>query len=202
MSGYNVTTPRNFTIQEHFTTPIFLPGMMMPYAGSTSPYGWLLCQGQALSREVYSDLFAIIGTQYGIGDGITTFNVPNLQGKVIVGQANANPNFGTLGQSGGEETHTLITSEIPSHNHGVTDPGHSHTQTTINDDFNNSAPGGSGGYPNFNYPSYPRYDGAGSVTWTSTINSSITGISTQTTGNNGAHNNIQPYQVCNYIIKY
>ena len=87
--------------------------------------------------------------------------------------------------------------ELPSHNHTITDPGHSHTQTTVNDDFNNS-----GSYPNYTVPSYPRYDSAGTITWTNTINSTTTGITINNIGGNQAHNNLQPYLVLNYIIKY
>ena len=62
-------------------------GMVIAYAGSTSPSGWLLCDGSAVSRETYAALFAVIGTTYGTGDGSTTFNVPNLVDKFIQGNA-------------------------------------------------------------------------------------------------------------------
>ena len=60
-------------------------GGIMPYAGSTAPFGYLLCQGQAISRTTYADLFAIIGTTYGGGDGSSTFNIPDLYNRVPVG---------------------------------------------------------------------------------------------------------------------
>lgn len=60
-------------------------GLIFPYAGSTAPAGFLLCDGSAVSRTTYADLFALIGTTYGAGDGSTTFNVPDLRGSVIVG---------------------------------------------------------------------------------------------------------------------
>lgn len=62
-------------------------GMVIAYAGSTSPSGWLLCDGSAVSRETYAALFAVIGTTYGTGDGSTTFNVPNLVDKFVEGSA-------------------------------------------------------------------------------------------------------------------
>lgn len=61
------------------------PGMVMPYAGSTAPNGWLICDGSAISRTTYADLFAVIGTTYGAGDGSTTFNLPNFTNRVIQG---------------------------------------------------------------------------------------------------------------------
>ena len=60
-------------------------GTILPYGGSTAPEGYLLCNGQAVSRTIYSDLFDVIGTTYGTGDGNTTFNLPNLTNKFIEG---------------------------------------------------------------------------------------------------------------------
>ncbi len=159
--------------------------------------GWLVCDGRAVSRATYSALFEIIGTFYGAGDGVDTFNLPDGRGRVPVGaQSSINTSYYCLGNIGGEEVHTLTIPEMPTHNHGVTDPGHSHTQTTVNDDFNNSST-----YPNFTQPSYSNYDGAGSKTWTGTINTSTTGISIQNSGNSEPHNNMQPYLVFgNYFI--
>lgn len=63
-----------------------MTGTVLPFAGSTAPDGWLLCYGQAVSRTTYAVLFAVIGTTYGIGDGSTTFNVPDLRGRVAAGK--------------------------------------------------------------------------------------------------------------------
>jgi microcystin-dependent protein len=60
-------------------------GLVLPYAGSSAPTGWLLCDGAEISRTTYSDLFALIGTTYGVGNGSTTFNIPDLRGRVIMG---------------------------------------------------------------------------------------------------------------------
>ena len=95
-------------------------GSIVIYAGSTAPNGYLMCDGSAISRTTYSELFNIIGTTYGIGDGSTTFNVPNLKGKVVVGLDSTQTEFDTLGETGGEKTHTLTVDEIPSHNHSYT----------------------------------------------------------------------------------
>lgn len=71
-------------------------GVILPYGGASAPTGWFLCQGQAMSRTEYADLFAVIGTAFGTGDGSTTFNLPDLTGKTVMGA---------------ETGHTLGTSE-------------------------------------------------------------------------------------------
>lgn len=102
------------------TLPI---GIILPLSSDTIPEGYLLCDGSAISRTEYSTLFSAIGTTYGAGDGSTTFNLPNLKGKVPVGQDTNDNNFDTLGETGGEKTHTLTTNEIPSHTHGIVTKG-------------------------------------------------------------------------------
>lgn len=78
-------------------------GAIQAYGGSTAPYGWLICDGRAVSRTTYSELFAVIGTTYGSGDGTSTFNLPDLKGRVIVGESTSY----TLGSTGGAATVTL-----------------------------------------------------------------------------------------------
>jgi len=63
-----------------------LTGTVLPFAGSTAPAGWLLCDGSAASRATYANLFGVIGTTYGVGDGSTTFGLPDLRGRVIAGR--------------------------------------------------------------------------------------------------------------------
>jgi microcystin-dependent protein len=113
-----------------FVRSILPPGIIVPYGGTTAPAGWLMCDGTAQSRVTYSALFALIGTTYGAGDGSTTFNLPNLQGRVPVGKNTAT--FSVLGQTGGEETHVIVTGEMPIHTHAFTGnalAGHTHTVT-------------------------------------------------------------------------
>lgn len=74
-------------------------GTINAFGGSTAPEGWLLCQGQAISRTTYEDLFAVIGTAFGAGDGSTTFNVPDLRGEFLRG---AGTNSHTDQGSGGD----------------------------------------------------------------------------------------------------
>jgi len=95
------------------------PGLIATYGGSTAPTGYLLCDGSAVSRTTYSALFTAIGTAYGAGDGSTTFNVPNLKGRVPAGYDSSQTEFNALGKTGGEKAHTLTVAEMPEHKHTV-----------------------------------------------------------------------------------
>jgi len=100
-------------------------GRVEAYAGTTIPDGWLLCDGSSLNVTDFPELFAAIAYTWG-GSG-STFNLPDLQNRVIVG---AGDDF-ALADTGGEETHTLVTGEIPAHSHvatgtSVVDLGHTH----------------------------------------------------------------------------
>ena len=159
-------------------------GSIVPFGGDSAPSGWLLCQGQAISRTTYSDLFAVIGTTFGSGNGTTTFNIPDLRGKVPVGLNSSDAEFNALGKTGGEKTHTLTKDEMPSHTH--TQKPHSHSTMYS---------GGSGaGWPIvFNATQNTCSTWGPSTT-------SITAVNNNT-GGDGAHNNLQPYNTVNYIIK-
>lgn len=150
-------------------------GTVLDFAGTTAPAGYLLCQGQAVSRATYANLFTVIGTTWGAGDGTTTFNIPDFRRRVAVGSGGtATATLGNaIGNIGGEEDHALTTSEIPSHTHSFTDT------------YGRQ----SGGYRG----------GGGSNALEYNISS---GASTNAAGGNGAHNNIQPSVVVNKIIKY
>jgi microcystin-dependent protein len=108
-------------------------GTIVMTGRSTAPdSNWRICNGDAVSRSTLSALFAAIGTAYGVGDGVASFNLPDLRGrfpigKSFVGRTQATETH-TLGEDGGEEFHTLTTSELPAHNH--TQNAHSHTQGT------------------------------------------------------------------------
>lgn len=93
-------------------------GLQMVWPGIGSiPAGFLLCDGSAVSRTTYASLFTAIGTAYGAGNGTTTFNLPNLKGRVVVGQDATQAEFATTGQAGGVKTHTLTIGEMPAHSH-------------------------------------------------------------------------------------
>lgn len=86
---------------------------------------WYLADGSEKSRTIDSALFEVIGTTYGAGNGTTTFNIPNLLGRVPVGAGG----LYAVGQTGGSVTVTLVEDQLPSHTHLVNDPGHSHGVT-------------------------------------------------------------------------
>lgn len=164
-------------------------GTINQFAGSAAPAGYLLCQGQAVSRSTYTDLYAVIGTTYGTGDGSTTFNLPNLQDRVGVGKSST---LSTLGATGGEKTHALTVAELASHNHTATTDAqgaHQHSLAYSGGDATNT-PQARAGSAADNW-----YNCASAGTHTHNV----------TVANNGsgtAHNNMQPYLVVNYIIKY
>lgn len=261
-------------LASHFNTIVPI-GVVLPYAGSSAPTGFVLCDGTAYSRTVtYDALYAIIGTTFGTGDGSTTFNVPDMRSRVPVGAgaaptatfsfaytavdtstdvitvpSNTSLHTGTavvltttgtlptglslattyyvirtsattiklatslanavagtaiditaqgsgthtatvtysartLGAIGGEESHAVTETEMPIHDHGVTDPGHTHVAT-------GGTAGGSG---------HLRRDALNNSNHTT--NSSTTGITVDNAGGSTAHNIMQPFLALNFIIKY
>lgn len=165
-------------------------GSLSAFAGSSAPNGWLLCNGSSVATSDYPDLFAIIGYTYG-GSG-SSFSLPNLKGRIPVGQDATQTEFDTLGETGGSKTHTLTTNEMPGHTHGgstTTDGSHSHT---YNDFPNSNQDLAQGTYTFRRAPSTASTSTAGSHSHT---------ITTSTTGGGLAHNNLQPYVVVNWIIK-
>ena len=173
-------------------------GVVSMYAGSSAPTGYLLCDGAAVSRATYADLFAAISTTYGPGDGSTTFNVPNLKGRVPVGLDAAQAEFDALGETGGEKTHVLTTPEIPAHSHGVTDPTHNHTQNSFAPRIVNSGTAGTVGVQGASTASNAN---ASNAPTTAVNQAAATGISIQNAGGGGAHQNLQPYLTLNFIVK-
>jgi microcystin-dependent protein len=94
-------------------------GFIGIYSGTTIPSGYLLCDGRAVSRTTYANLFKAIGTTYGAGDGSTTFNLPNLSEKVPIGKSGSY----ALGSTGGNAATTLTIANLPAHTHTVTPKG-------------------------------------------------------------------------------
>lgn len=95
------------------------PGAILQFAGLTAPEGYLLCQGQAVSRAGYARLYAVIGVIYGAGDGSTTFNLPDYRGRGPMGLSASQSQFATPGQRGGESSHTMTWAEMAKHSHTV-----------------------------------------------------------------------------------
>lgn len=192
------------------TLPGGLPaGSIIQWGGSTAPVNWLLCDGAAVSRTTYASLFAAVGTSYGTGDGTTTFNLPDLRGRVPVGKNGGS--FGTLGATGGAETVTLTEAQMPSHTH--TQNSHNHAQDAhAHEVWANSfagdrriAMGPLGG----DGDKYSIGDSGNDASTTTallyakavTATNQAATATNQNTGGGQAHNNLQPYQVVNYIIK-
>lgn len=170
------------------------PGAMFDFAGPSAnvPYGYLVCDGSAISRTgTYVALFGAIGTTWGVGDGSTTFNLPDFRRRVAVGAGGAGT--GTLGNAvgnvGGEEAHTLTIPEMPVHHHDVTDPTHLHTEK-------GGQVGGGGG------TNVGAVDPGSNAITTSFSNPAATGVTIQDKGGGAAHNNIQPSAVVTKIIKW
>ena len=86
---------------------------------STLMDDWILCDGRELSRSEYSALYSVIGTKYGAGDGVSTFNVPKIDGRNLVGLDLTDEDFNEVGKTGGSKTHTQTVDEMPSHGHKV-----------------------------------------------------------------------------------
>jgi microcystin-dependent protein len=199
-----------YLYQRGSAPPPALPiGTVVPFAGASAPSGWLLCYGQDISRSTYEVLFDTIGVTYGIGNGSTTFTLPDMRGRVVAGQddmggTSANRLTGqsggldgdTLGAVGGAETHQLATAELPSH---------SHTGSSLTISY------GGGHTHAYYYTTGQIYSGgtvgnvvAGSGSSYSTgyagdHSHSVSG-STGNTGSGNSHNNVQPTIILNYII--
>jgi microcystin-dependent protein len=179
--------------------------------------GWLMCDGRSLSRETHKDLYAVIGTTFGSADS-ESFKLPDFRGRALAMMgAGSNLTSRALGASVGAETHTLVATEMPSHTHAgttdasgahahaLTDPGHTHTQTTFNDDYNMT----SGTPPAFGKDA----DSTTTVTFNN-IGSSTTGVTVQTNGSHehtfttgsagsgNAHNNMQPTMFGGNVFMY
>lgn len=172
-------------------SPYFTGQIVESGAGTVEP-GFLLCDGSSVSRSIYAALFSKIGTIWGVGDGSTTFNVPDLRGRATIGSGTGSGlTARTVGQQTiGEETHTLTVAELAAHNHviNISDPGHVHSTSnfvfTVNNNISVGAPGNASNAPGV-------------------VNSAVTGI-TATSNNNGsgtAHNTMQPSAVVTKLIK-
>jgi microcystin-dependent protein len=189
--------PKSYVDGQVSAVPGVPTGVLYPYAGSSAPSGYLLCNGTAISRTTYSALFSIIGTTYGVGDGLTTFNLPNMLGRIPVGIDAGQTEFNAAGVTGGEKTHILTVTEMPSHTH--TQSPHNHTQAAHTHNIKSNSGSGATwpGMP----PSGPTFVGNSGILDSQTPFINSTTATNNNTGGDGAHNNLQPYLALNYIIK-
>lgn len=194
----------------------------MPFAGSVAPEGYLLCDGSAVSRTTYATLFEVIGTTYGAGDGSTTFNVPDLTGRVVIGVSGTH----ALASTGGSETVTLTTSELPAHSHEVPQHGHGNdivattpelSHTITQPVFKYNKPTGGGQASTTEIQTVSVYSGTNNASGSRSANVAISdhaetactksgaitncaAFNMENTGGGTPHSNMQPYIVTNYII--
>ena len=167
------------------------------YFGSTAPENFMFADGSAISRTTYAALFAVIGTTYGSGDGSTTFNLPDKRERVSVmykensTMGTSGELFDTLGAKGGEDNHVLVTNELAK----VTGTFEVNPQNTSNQN---------------NYSVFTAdntvfkastHDTTSTYVTTSVGNGRSNNKITMSFGNDEGHNNLQPYFVCNYIIR-
>ena len=173
-----------------------ITGVVQLFAGSSAPSGWLICNGQAVSRTTYAALFAVIGTTYGAGDGSTTFNVPNLVNKTVRGS-------NSLGKTGGADTVTLTTANMPAHSHdggslSVESTGE-HTHTVY---IYSTGTGGSSVHLSVDkVGNWVSYSGGTFTSSSSGEHTHTISGSTGSTGSGSAVTITNPYVMLHYIIK-
>lgn len=186
-------------------------GELMPWPLLAVPSGWVLPYGQTLSRTTYAALWEVVQDEiaggnifFNNGDGSTTFGIGDLRGRVVAGRdsmggTDANRlttttmTAGAVGGTGGAQTVTLTTTQIPSHTHSnsLSDPGHSHI-------VSGGVLGGT------NHSQLQNSAGSDAVISAATIgiNTNTTGITltNAAAGGGAAHSNVQPTIICNYIL--
>jgi microcystin-dependent protein len=190
-------------------------GTVSSFAGANAPTGWLLCHGQAVSKSTYAALYSVLGPNAFGTDTASDFYLPDLRGRVVAGQddmggTSANRltgqtggvNGDVFGATGGAETHTLTEAQMPSHTH--TQASHYHN-LLMGGSIGNAGAGrelygdwNAGGSTTANIVPSPKTDAAAwsNPSYTTTVTPII-----NATGGGGAHNNVQPTIILNYIIK-
>jgi microcystin-dependent protein len=164
-------------------------GQITVFPYSFAPYGWLDCAGQLLPISQYSALFSLLGTQFG-GNGTSNFALPNLQGAVPVGQG-IQPGGSTyiMGEPGGQENVTILTSTMPGHSHSL--------NATGNHGTNNSPEGLLLANPQTGNPPHEK---KAAIYNSAVPDTALTPASIGPAGSNLPHNNLQPFLVLRYCI--
>lgn len=203
MFGFGTSEPK-YTVDvqgtvsaKEFVGPTVPIGGIIMWAAAAIPNDYMACDGRALSRTTYGTLFKVIGTNYGVGDGKATFNIPDLRGRTAIGNGNGTGlTQRTLGQVGGTETHTLTRFEMPRHNHsGTTAFGgnHGHTMELSRGELVQKP--GSGDVL------IHKAGNAPTKFQTQQDGRHVHGFETSYDGGGNPHNNMQPFAVVNYIIR-
>ncbi|MGE0229322.1 MAG: phage tail protein [Dehalococcoidia bacterium] len=190
-------------------------GEITMYGGSAAPSGWLLCDGSAVSRATYADLFAAIGVNYGAGNGSTTFNLPNLVGRFPVGLNASDSDFNALSDTGGSKNHSHTTAShthtTPAHSHPLSDNG---AAKIVLDDSNNWVKGDvTGGFSSWTADARTDTNANVQVIASSVSSTQGAGLTGDTdnsaagvTGGSGALatdsvSGLPPFAVVNFIIR-
>lgn len=181
VAGTNNTQIASTAFVQTAVNSAVITGEMKMWPTSSAPAGYLLCDGSAVSRTVYAALYAVLGTTFGSGDGVNTFNLPNFRNRMPIGAGD----LYSAGGTGGSKDAVVV-----SHTHTATstDSGHSHTYTA-------TLQGGT---------SYQMSGGSFSISpTTQTSSTGNANISTTigTTGVSGTNANLPPYLAVNFIIK-
>lgn len=169
-------------------------GIIKLFAGNFAPQNYMYCNGQLLQISTNAALYSILGTIYG-GDGVTTFGLPDLRSRIPVGggmgpSPSLQNNTTTLGQVGGEINHTLITTEMPQHTHGLIVNNGEATNSVGANNLSIASPG-----------TIIGRDFTASLGFsTQAPNTPINPASINNAGGNQPHNNMQPYLGLSYII--
>ncbi len=155
-------------------------GEVRIFSFAFAPRGWAQCNGQLMAINQNAALFSLLGTYYG-GNGVNTFALPNLQGKVTLGFGSSFAGTYTIGQAAGEAAHTLIVSEMPAHNHPVTASNAAGTQPS---------PQGT----------LPAEDPGGAAMFGSAANTTLAPGAIAQAGGSQPHNNMMPYNTLNFCM--
>lgn len=206
------------------STEVLPVGSVVPYAGASDPTGgqWLKCDGRAISRTTYADLFAEIGTTFGSGDGSSTFNIPDLTGRSVLGVGTPNANTGgaavpgatahTRGTKAGSEKHTLAAAEsgLPAHGHTASQAEHNHTISAVGEGATEYPAQGAAGVRGSQFSGAGGSDdsiaftSSGSFSWAlrnAPATPAVTVNNASAAAAASAHENLPQHLVLNHIIR-
>jgi len=173
-------------LYEAIMHPLVVVGAITMYGAETPPDGWLLCDGTAVSRATYAELFAVVGETWGAGNGTTTFNLPDFRYRSPMGLSTV-PSL-VIGEAAGEAAHALTQTENAGHSHTVNDPGHAHTITR----YNGTA--GSG------VARSVWQNNANPISPSPSVDTNTTGITLENSGDGVPHNTVHPVRGVPFII--